>query len=124
MSEKNMKRIALTLALLLVSAPVFAQAPVKNPNTVIFDHADFVNTDSYSVGYFTSATATTPVQEAPFNKPGSCAPCTGALPSRPTMFGNWWVAVRAIAGTTTSDWSSPLVPFVRAPLAPANVKIQ
>ena len=101
-----------------------ANAQVANPTTIIFDHSDFAITTSYSVGYFSSLTSTTPVQEATFNKPSTCNPCTGLLPSRPTAFQTWYVGVRAISGTSTSAWSAPLIPFVRVVETPTNVRVQ
>lgn len=117
-----MRLIVLLGVLLLLAAPASAQT--VNPTTVAFDHADYAGTDSYSIGYFSSATATAPVQEAAFPKPGSCSPCTGALPSRPSAFQVWYVGARAVAGTLTSAWSAPLVPFQRVPVAPTNVTVK
>lgn len=105
---------------LLVATLASAQT-VVNPLFVSFDHTDYATTDSYVVGYFSSATATTPVQEGALPKPVGCNPCQGALPSRPSAFQTWYVGVRAVAGTQTSVWSAPLVPFERVPVAPTGV---
>lgn len=113
---------ALILVFVLFAVPAFAQAPV-NPTTVAFDHADYAGIDAYVLGYFSSATATAPVQEAPLPKPAGCSPCSGALASRPTAFNLWFVGVRAVAGSVTSPWSN-LVPFVRSPVAPINVTLK
>lgn len=107
------------LAVLALAGVADAQTPV-NPTQFAFDHVDFAQTDQYEVGYFSTATATAPVQTANFAKPAACNPCQGALPSRPTQFGNWWLGVRAVIGgasPVTSPWSN-IVPFVRAPVAP------
>ena len=105
-----------------LAAPAAAQPPV-NPTSVTFDHADYAGTDSYMLGYFSSATAAAPVQEAALPKPTSCAPCTGTLVSRPTAFQSWWVAVRAVAGGVSSAWSNR-VPFDRGPVAPVITGVQ
>jgi len=118
-----MVRTFCVIAFVLLASSAFAQTPAVNPTMIDFDHVDFAGTDSYSVGYFSSATAINPVQEAPFVKPATCNPCSGLLPSRPTQFQTWYVGVRAIAGTTTSAWSA-LVPFVRVPAVPSNVKVR
>lgn len=112
-----MRRLILS-AVFVVAGVGLADAQVVNPTQMEFDHADFAQTDSYMVGYFTSATATAPIQEAPFAKPSTCAPCAGVLPSRPTAFGAYWVAVRAVAGTVSSLWSNR-EPFQRTPVAPS-----
>jgi hypothetical protein len=104
------------LLFLLIAAPGFAQTPV-NPTRIAFDHEDFAITDSYVLGYFSSATSPAPVQEAALAKPASCSPCIGPLVSRPTQFGTWYVGVKAVAGTAMSEWSV-LIPFARLPLAP------
>jgi hypothetical protein len=109
-----------SLLCLFLLLPAVAGAQTINPTNLDFDHPDFAQTDAYEVGYFSAVAAAAPVQTATLAKPASCAPCTGALPSRPTAFGNWWVAVRANAGgasPVTSEWSNR-VPFVRAPVAP------
>ena len=59
---------------LMLGAVSPAHAQVVNPTTVIFDHSDFAGTDSYSIGYFSSVSATVPVQEAPFPKPTNARP--------------------------------------------------
>lgn len=101
------------LAVALVAAPgvVWAQNPV-NPGIATFDHVDFAATDAYEVGYFATAAAVDPVQQGTMPKPTSCNPCEGPLPSRPAQFQTWWVAVRAVAGSTRSEWSNR-VPFDR-----------
>lgn len=110
-------RITLLLLLLLCFASTaFAQTPA-NPTQVAFDHVDYTGTDSYVLGYFSGESTAAPVQEASLAKPSSCAPCTGTLESRPVAFGTWWVAVRAVAGETSSPWSNR-VPFLRVPVAP------
>lgn len=108
---------------LLVLLAASATAQVTNPRTIDFDHEDFAAVDGFVVGYFANPTATAPVQEAAFPKPATCAPCSGALPSRPTAFRTWYVAVRAVAGDVSSEWSER-VPFVRAPEPPARVKVR
>lgn len=117
-----MARFALALALTLYASIASAQT-IVNPNGLDFDHADYAGTASYVLGYFASATAASPVQEAPVTKPGSCAPCSVPLASRPTAFQPWWVGVRAVAGSMSSVWSEK-VPFDRAPLAPANLRLK
>ena len=109
-------RVVLTLGLLCLPRLVHAQNPV-NPTQIEFDHADYATTDNYEVGYFTSATAAAPLQSGTLAKPTTCNPCSGTLPSRPTAFGSYWIAVRAIAGTFQSPWSN-YVPFDRRPVAP------
>lgn len=118
-------RTYIVLACLVVcnGSFVLAQSVPVNPTALTFDHTDFAATDSYVVGYFSSATATTPVQEAPLPKPASCSPCSGSLPSRPSAFQAWWVAVRAVAGTMTSGWSN-YSPFMRVPVAPSNLTLK
>lgn len=112
-----------SLVMLFCATVANAQTTVPvNPTQIAFEHLDFAGTDLYSVGYFSSETATSPVQEANFAKPASCAPCQGALPSRPSTFQRWYVGVRAIAGALSSAWSAPLVPFDRAPSAPTAVR--
>lgn len=118
-----MKKMIFVGLILLVSSRVSAQIPV-NPTIIEFESADHSIVTSYIVGYFSSATSTAPVQEAGFVKPGSCSPCSGALPSRPSAFQNWWVAVKAIAGSASSPYSTPLVPFVRQLEPPVNVKVR
>ena len=118
-----MKPLVLCLVLLGLAACASAQI-VQNPTTIQFTHADFATVDSYTVGYFSSASATAPVQTAVFPKPGTCAPCAGPLPSRPTAYQTWYVGVQAVAGTVTSAWSAPLVPFGSVPVAPANIVVK
>jgi hypothetical protein len=92
---------------LLVLLPIPAGAQTINPTVFDFDHEDFAQTDQYEVGYFSAVGAVAPVQTATLAKPATCAPCSGVLPSRPTAFGNWWVAVRANAGGASpvvSEW--------------------
>ncbi len=112
----------LAIGLLLLGALMGAQAPT-NPTTIEFAHAFYAVVDRYVLGYFASADAPAPVQEADFPKPASCAPCAGPLVSRPTAFQTWYVGVRAVAGTTSSVWSDR-VPFLRAPLAPSRVVLK
>lgn len=113
-----MRRFLLLFLLIGTSA----SAQVVNPGNLSFDSADHALVDHYVVGYFTSATAAAPLQEGQLTKPGTCAPCQGALPSRPTAFGGYWAAVRAVAratdGTTVSSVWSNRVPFDRTPVAP------
>lgn len=117
-------RHALVVLFVLSAAAASAQQPVVNPTNVAFDHNDFAGVDSYVLGYFSSATAAAPVQEAAVSKPANCSPCVvSMLPSRPTAFQNWWVGVRAVAGAVSSPWSN-LAPFVRSPAAPTNVRAQ
>lgn len=119
-----MSLIKLIVCGLLFGVSLSAQNPVVNPTTVIFDDPDFAQTQSYSIGYFSTATATTPVQEATMAKPSSCTPCAGPLPSRPANYQTWWVRVKSQTGTSvTSAWSDP-VPFVRAPATPTNVSLK
>src|SRR5262245_47990266 len=118
-----MRRAFLVVVVLLVAAPVVAQQPIANPTRLEFQHTDFAQTDSYVVGYFTSDTAAAPLQESPFAKPASCSPCAGSLPSRPTAFGIYWVAVRAVAGTVSSDWSVR-IPFARVPVEPIGLVVR
>lgn len=113
---RSLVLVALVVLLVVGARPALAQTPI-NPTTVAFDHADYASTDHYVLGYFASATAAAPVQEATLPKPASCTPCSGALVSRPTAFQNWWVAARAVAGGLTSPWSNR-VPFDRVPVAP------
>jgi hypothetical protein len=118
MSGPRIWKIALLSLALLYSTPAIAAAQtIVNPTRIAFDHEDYALTDSYVLGYFSSATAPAPVQEGALTKPTSCAPCVGPLVSRPTTFGTWYVGVRAVAGAVTSEWSA-LIPFARAPLAP------
>ena len=117
--------LILTLGLwliLLASSPVFAQNPV-NPTSVTFDHADYAGTDSYVLGYFSSAAAAAPVQEANIPKPAAACPCSSVLVSRPSTFQVWFVGVRAVAGALTSPWSN-LAPFVRSPVAPVVTAVK
>lgn len=120
-----MKIILVAIGFVIVAAShLAAQQPPVNPTTVEFEHVDFDGVDRYVLGYFSSPTAPAPVQEADLPKPATCAPCTGPLVSRPTGFATWYVGVRAVAGTVSSPWSAPLVPFARAPLAPTSVTVR
>ena len=117
-----MKAVLVAL-LLLVAVPAAAQQPVANPTRIEFNHTDHAQTDSYVVGYYTSDTAPAPLQESPLPKPATCAPCAGLLPSRPTAFGLYWVAVRAVAGALSSAWSNR-VPFDRVPVEPTALVVR
>lgn len=123
----------IAVLLLGLTSTAFAQSPTVNPLGLTFEHDEFAIAVSYSVGYFASDTATTPVQEAAFPKPASCPAnaqdgvptCSGPLPGRPVTFQTWYLRVRAIySGGVSGPWSAEIVPFVRAPLAPKNVKVQ
>jgi hypothetical protein len=116
-----MKKLIFTFLILFSTSNVIAQIPV-NPTTIQFDSPDHAIVTSYIVGYFSSAISTVPVQEATLIKPGTCSPCSGNLPSRPSAFQNWWVGVKAIAGTASSPYSVT-VPFVRQLEPPVNVKV-
>ena len=116
-----MRKVILVLGLILIASDVRAQVPV-NPTTIQFDSPDHAVVTSYMVGYFSSATSILPVQEAVLVKPGTCNPCSGLLPSRPSAFQNWWVGVKAIAGSASSPYSVT-VPFVRQLEPPVNVKV-
>lgn len=110
-----MRFIAYSVAITLFAVTASAQS-VINPTRIEFDHEDFGITDSYELGYYQQG-ASAPTQIVPLVKPGACSPCSGALVSRPTVLGNWFVGVRAVAGGVRSDWSA-FVPFARAPSAP------
>jgi hypothetical protein len=84
------------LFFLLLTTPLKAQ--VVNLTTIEFDHVDWTLTDSYEIGYFSSLTATVPIQSGILAKPGTCNPCSGTLPSKPSAFQMWFVAVRAKQG--------------------------
>lgn len=115
----------LTLGLLLIAAPLFAQSPV-NPTAIAFDHTDFAGIADYTIGYFADATAATPVQFVTLPKPATCSPCSGPLLSRPNTFQTWFVAMRAngtLAGPPFSAWSVR-IPFDRSPLAPTGLLLK
>lgn len=121
--------IPIVLVVLLSASRASAQTPV-NPTQATFDYdaTDFANIDGFEYGYFTSLTATTPVQvSAVVPKTSGCAvngavqSCAEALASRPNTFGTWYLGVRAAAAAVRSPWSA-LVPFDRVPVAPVNVK--
>lgn len=131
-----MKRVAGSLMLLIgLAGSAFAQNPA-NPTQWSADYpaADFTGIDGFVVGYFSSATAQTPVQQsATMSKASGCAvsltdptlqSCTEPLSSRPTAFQTWYVGIKAVAGTVSSAWSSPLVPFDRVPAPPVNVRVK
>lgn len=111
-----MRRVLFVVAL-LVAVPVSAQN-VVNPSTVTFtasdDHAAI---DKYILGYFAPG-ATAPVQEADLGKPTPDAGrvCAVSLNTRPLAFGvNYTAKVKALAGTTASEWSEASNPFDRRP---------
>jgi hypothetical protein len=113
-----MTRIALLLgACLTIGIGSAAAQTPKNPTVADFDDANFDKVSGYELGYFTSAAAAAPLQTAAITKPATCAPCSTPIASRPTAFGNYWIAVRGVAGTVVSEWSNRL-PFENAPLAP------
>lgn len=123
-----MMRVSLIVTFVLMAACAHAQT-VINPTQIQFTHADFAWAQSYNVGYFSSLSAPSPVQVGTLAKPSSCSPCSGLLPSRPTAFQTWYVAVQGVGVDVNNQvlltaWSSPYVPFVSAPLSPTAVVVK
>jgi hypothetical protein len=114
--------IVLVFACLLVAVPAQAQT-LRNPSAATFtaspDHAQI---NSYTIGYFLPG-ATDPVQTADLGKPTPDATqtCSVTLNVMPLGFGAAYIAkVKAVAGTVSSDWSTPSNPFDRVPGPPSK----
>ena len=121
-------RTTVILAAGLLMATTVAGQNVVNPGTVSFtcspDHAAI---DSYTLGVFTSSTATTPTWTVTLGKPtpDTTNTCTVAVNFQPLVWGTAYVGrVWAVAGVVSGERSDVSNPFDRSPGKPGGPTIK
>jgi hypothetical protein len=116
----------LLLALVLVSAPAYAQEPqVKNPSAVEFvPSADHAVVTAYELDILRADGSVLQTINL-----GKSEPVDGvvkaALNVQPVAFGtDYSVRVRALAGTASSDYAVSVNKFERSPGGPSKITIR